>query len=300
MASQERKNLLEYNDIDVKYHYIERFSEAKVCGSAGLYQVGEMFCDGQKRVPEHTQPCFEITFIVEGKGYVYANKKQFDVNAGDCFISIEGELHEIVSSKDYPLRFKFIAFIPVGEQTNNCHKYVDIISSYVKERRIINLPALNDRFLKIFDEFQNETVFSGEAIGLETEGLLIDVIRALQSFGAKKYPTKITEESVLVFKVVRAIDNNISKMKNLYELEDILGYSYNHISAVFKKVIGYSINEYFIKSKMEYAKKQLTETDLSITDVAEMLNYSSIHTFTRSFKNYFGYSPSELKNKNNK
>lgn len=298
MGQQERKSVnIGYNDVDVKYHYIERFSEAKQCGSVGLYQVGEMYCDGQKVIPEHVQPCFELTFIVEGKGSVYANKKQFEVQSGDCFISLENESHQIVSSKEFPLRYKFIALEPVGEQTNNCHKYVDIISSYVRERRKINLPSLNDRFLKIFDEFQNETVFSGEAIGLETEGILIDVIRALQSYGGKKYPTKITEESVLVFKVVRTIDNNISKLKNLYELEDILGYSYNHLSAVFKKVIGYSINEYFIKAKMEFAKKQLIDTDVSITDLAESLNYSSIHTFTRSFKNYFGYSPSEVKNK---
>ena len=289
----------EYFIDEVKYHYNQLFGKKPTrCGSIIMYQAGEMFCDGQKLIESHRQSCFELTYIVDGEGLCLAEGKEYKVKSGDCFISLNNEDHAIISSKEYPLRFKFMAFNPVEEQQTNAQRYIDIISGYIKERRIVNLPLLNSHFLKVFEECENETTFSGEKINIEVESMLIEIIRGIQSSANKKYPLKLSDQNILIFKVVRTIDGNVEKIKNLYELAEILGYSYNHLSAVFKKVMGVSINDYFIKAKMDSARKYLTETDLSVTDIAEILNYSSIHTFTRSFKNFFGYPPCKEKRKN--
>lgn len=46
---------------------------------------------------------------------------------------------------------------------------------------------------------------------------------------------------------------------------------------------------------MEYAAKQLTETDISIGEIAELVGYSKQTKFTKAFKAYYDVTPSEYR-----
>ncbi len=279
-----------------RYHYNNPFfSNPLPCGEYLLLQVGEMYCDQSYAGEKHKQTCFELTYAVDGEGKVCANDLELNIKKGDCFISIDGDTHSILSNQDNPLRFKFIAISPIDG--NEGELYIKHIYKYLQERRKINVPSLNERFLRIFEELENGLVFSSQAIGNEITSILIEVIRALEEKTNKHYPVKISNDNVLVFYIVNFIDQNSTQIKNLYELENEFNYSYNYMSAVFKRIMNISINDYFLKTKMNVAKK-LLQDGLSVTDVSEKLNYSSVHTFSRSFKTIFGQSPMEFKNKN--
>jgi AraC-like DNA-binding protein len=45
------------------------------------------------------------------------------------------------------------------------------------------------------------------------------------------------------------------------------------------------------EARMSYAKNKLLYTNLSITEISELIGYSSIEHFTNAFKRYFGLSP---------
>lgn len=278
-----------------RYHYNNPFfTNPLPCGGYLLLQVGEMYCDQNYHGDKHHQTCFEITYAVDGEGKASANNLELNLKKGDCFISIDGDTHSISANQENPLRFKFLAFSTIDG--NESELYVKHIYKYLQERRKINVPSLNERFLRIFEELENGLIFSSQAIGNEITCILIDVIRALEEKTNKRYPVKISNDNVLVFYIVSFIDKNVMHIKNLYELENEFNYSYNYMSAVFKKIMNLSINEYFIKVKMNLAKELLAD-GLSVTEVSEKLNYSSVHTFSRSFKTIFGQSPIEFKNK---
>lgn len=59
----------------------------------------------------------------------------------------------------------------------------------------------------------------------------------------------------------------------------------------FLAVIGYTIGEYRLMSRMESAKKQLRETLTSIAGIAYSINYSGARSFAKAFKKFTGYSP---------
>lgn len=277
-----------------KYHYNNPFFKNPMpCGGYLLLQVGEMYCDKNFVGNSHEQNCFELTYAVDGQGFVGANDLSLPLKKNDCFISIDGDLHSIQSNEDEPLRFKFLAISPIEGQPS--YEYLKHIYKYLSERRKINVPSLNERFLRIFSELENGLIFSSEAIGMEITGILIDIIRALEQKTQKSYPVKINNENILVFNVVSFIDNHVLSMKNLYELENEFNYSYNYLSAVFKKIMQSSLNDYFISAKMKVAKK-LLDKGLTVTEVSEKLHYSSVHTFSRSFKKRFGVSAQEYKN----
>lgn len=77
-------------------------------------------------------------------------------------------------------------------------------------------------------------------------------------------------------------------------------FSKSHISHLFKEITGMSINKYISQARILKATELLCKNDMSITEIAEALNYSDIHTFSHKFKKETGKSPSQLKAEYNK
>lgn len=67
------------------------------------------------------------------------------------------------------------------------------------------------------------------------------------------------------------------------------------VKKYFKKTYGYGFKEYQTKVRMEYAAKQLTETDISIGEIANLVGYSKQTKFTKAFKAYYDVTPSEYR-----
>ncbi len=60
---------------------------------------------------------------------------------------------------------------------------------------------------------------------------------------------------------------------------------------LFKKMTGLSPKAYVLKLKMNQAAAALLESNRSITEIAEELDYPSIHFFSKQFSDYYGQSP---------
>lgn len=117
----------------------------------------------------------------------------------------------------------------------------------------------------------------------------------------KVYGIEIIEnhKTVLVQKVKDAILHMIRsgeqiQVKSSVYLSEKLGHSYGYISNVFSEVTFTSIENFIILQKIEYAKQLLITEDLSLTDVANRLNYSSVAHLSTQFKNTTGITPSQF------
>ena len=71
--------------------------------------------------------------------------------------------------------------------------------------------------------------------------------------------------------------------------------SESYLSHLFKKHMHISIATYIYRAKIAKAKVLLAQNDTRISEIAEMLQYSDIHSFSRSFKRITGVSPSEYR-----
>ncbi|MBE6883971.1 MAG: AraC family transcriptional regulator [Ruminococcaceae bacterium] len=79
----------------------------------------------------------------------------------------------------------------------------------------------------------------------------------------------------------------------LNDLEKQFNYSKFYLEKRFKKLYGTSLITYRNQKRMELAQ-QLLKTE-SVSAVAYRTGYSSIYSFSRAFKQHYGYCPSELK-----
>ena len=97
--------------------------------------------------------------------------------------------------------------------------------------------------------------------------------------------------------IISYIDDNYKERITLDELAFLFRTNRSTLCKVFKSNTGKTISEYVGDKKLAAAKKKITQTDKTLTEIAEELNFESIHYFTRFFKKHLGISPREYRNR---
>lgn len=83
-------------------------------------------------------------------------------------------------------------------------------------------------------------------------------------------------------------------------LSEKLDYDYNYLSTLFSEVKGTTIEHFIIANKIERAKELLIYNELTLTQIAEKLHYSSVAHLSNQFKKVTGLTPSFFKNMKHK
>lgn len=115
----------------------------------------------------------------------------------------------------------------------------------------------------------------------------------------RKYGIEIVtgQKSNLVERIKSTIDDMLrdkakSALKLSTYLSENLNYSYTHLSTVFSESTYTSIENYAILRKVDIVKEYLCNTDLTLTEIAFRLNYSSVAHLSGQFKKVTGLTPS--------
>jgi YesN/AraC family two-component response regulator len=74
-----------------------------------------------------------------------------------------------------------------------------------------------------------------------------------------------------------------------------LNYDYNYLSNIFSDTEATTITHYMNSIKMERAKEMIMFEDLTLSEIAERLNYSNLSHFSTNFKKIAGLPPSHFK-----
>ncbi|HHV12755.1 MAG TPA: response regulator [Clostridiales bacterium] len=104
-------------------------------------------------------------------------------------------------------------------------------------------------------------------------------------------------DNSVIGKAKEYIDRNFYKNISLEDVSQKVGVNPNYLSSLFKKQLGMKYIEYLTKLRMEKAHNLLLNTDLKVSDISEMVGYLSTKHFTRVYKEEFGTTPSEGREK---
>ncbi|MCA6074707.1 helix-turn-helix domain-containing protein [Fulvivirga sedimenti] len=78
-------------------------------------------------------------------------------------------------------------------------------------------------------------------------------------------------------------------------LSDLFNHEYSYLSRLFSSVEGITIERYIIRLKVEKVKELLTYEELTLTEIADQLEYSSVSHLSSQFKKETGMTPSDFK-----
>lgn len=105
----------------------------------------------------------------------------------------------------------------------------------------------------------------------------------------------VTQIKSCIIKYIHGDDDTVMNKKLSVLLSEKLGVDYNYLSALFSSIEGITIEKYVILQRIERAKELLEYNELSLSEIADMLCYSSVQHLSQQFKKITGLTPSQYK-----
>lgn len=109
----------------------------------------------------------------------------------------------------------------------------------------------------------------------------------------------IDKIKTLIIDLVHSKNNELNINLSEY-LSNHLLQDYNSLSKLFSEVENTTIEKYLIHQKIEKVKELLMYDELTLSEIAYQLNYSSVAYLSNQFKKITGFSPSHYKQLNDK
>lgn len=126
----------------------------------------------------------------------------------------------------------------------------------------------------------------------------VDITKELENYGFAIIDDKrsrlIIKIKALIVELVHQNNNDIKTNLSTH-LSKMLNHDYNYLSNLFSEVEGTTIEKYFIAQKIERVKELLVYDELSLSEIAFQLNYSSIGHLSNQFKKVTGLTPRHFK-----
>lgn len=105
----------------------------------------------------------------------------------------------------------------------------------------------------------------------------------------------IDKIKTLIIDLVQNKNNDLKSNLSDY-LSQELHQDYNTLSNLFSEVESTTIEKYFMNQKIEKVKELILYDELSLSEIAYSLNYSSVSHLSNQFKKITGFSPTYFKN----
>ena len=243
---------------------------------------------------KHWHNEYEFLYVVRGVCRVRVNDADLDIQEGQSLIIGPGVTHDYPETSDE----KRIVVVRLSEPFLNQlspqaqEYYTGLLQDVLRlqrDRRVRSLLHIEPAF------FDNESDVSMEA-GLTGRVLeLLGLIAADPSLIAERILAQRSEPSETLNSMEAYIRGHLCEKITLEGLAGHLGFSPSYCSKYIKRKCGMNFLEYLNIQRVERARELLRSTDLSVTEIAYEVGFSSLQSFNRVFRSYVSMSPSEYK-----
>lgn len=155
------------------------------------------------------------------------------------------------------------------------------------------------QFLRQLDLVSSENpssglIFSREFYFTLAEKILADHVPIFKQLQAIRTLKSVTKNELLrrIFKAKEFIDFYFKTALDVKTIALECCMSEYHFFRLFKIVLGVSPHQYIIQKRIAHAAERIKQGKTNITDLALESGFSDIYAFSKSFKKYFGISPS--------
>lgn len=282
---------------------------------------------GQKMLLCDNCSMYSLLFVNTGKIQLYVNGKCFFLNKSEYIVIKPASNFQYVSSEN--LESEIILFQFSSDNTH-INYFTDLVFSSNKEQLLILKKTITDMQYSINSQTNSKEIMIEKIVKeiiinnlnqffLEGKRLFIYstnmqsgyLVSEPQNYW-ERYNAKNRHYLEILNNADLAQRNNnsyeMSKAEEIAEfinknytsnitLDDIVrhfSFSKTYICRIFKNHFSKTILEYEKDLKMQQAMELLLKREYSITQISDMLNFSSVHFFSSSFKNYFGISPKKF------
>lgn len=250
-------------------------------------------------------PFYELVFVSSGNLEISSEQFKGKLLKGEMIIHKPNEYHSLSCDSDSTPTVIIIGFTCdddrllrfSGTPLTLGNSEVKKLAEIIKEARNVFAPPYD---IPLFDmkKRKNSPFGAEQLLGGLVEYFLINLIREHTDSSLQLINERV--EKFSANEIVSYISDNYKEKITLDELAFIFRTNRSTLCKEFKLATGKTIVEFMNNKKIEKAKSLILSTDLTFTEIAEKLNFESIHYFTRLFKLTTGLTPKDFKNTQHK
>lgn len=239
----------------------------------------------------HMHHFSELFYVVRGKGEFIVEEKRFPVKEDDLVIINSQTLHTEVSVYDQPLEYvalgiEGLSFVFQPEEEE------------IKNYSVFNYRGKKNEFWFYFKTLTKE--IQDKPKGYETvcqnvlEILLLNLMRDSNCTFALIPTNRISKECTAL---KQYIDTHFKENITLDQLADVIHMNKFYLTHTFRKTYGMAPIAYMIGKRIEESKYLLENTDFSLSQISDIVGFSSPSYFSQTFKRTEQESPKEYRDR---
>ncbi len=233
--------------------------------------------------PGESHPMLELTYVDQGAMHSVADGQDFLLQQGELAIYGPNQWHMQFAEMEVAPRYITISFDLVGG---------DIAPLLNRKFKLpqSGVPILQQllRELERMDECSTDMI-----IALLTQLLLTLLRNADASVPPLKASNSIHSENEIIRGAQQYIGGHIRQKLSVPLVARSVDVSPSYLTSLFHKHLQISPGEYIRRIKLQESKQMIRENSMNFTEIAAALQYSTVHHFSRQFKEKFGITPSE-------
>lgn len=236
---------------------------------------------------------WELVYVDTGVLEVMADEKHYVLKAGQIIFHKPNEFHSLWSSGETAPNVVVVSFITYSQGMT---QFNDKIFQLSKEQK----KAFNEA-LKIAIEYidKNHQLIKNcdiieQLLKNRLEHFFLQLLLNPQEKVLKEsLPAKERMEKGFMHQLIELMEESMEVNLCFQDLVDHINLSPSYIKRVFKEHMGISPMRFYREKKIHKAKKLIRESALSFTEIADQLGYTSVHYFSKQFKDLTGTTPTE-------
>jgi len=249
----------------------------------------------------HSHPTYELYYLLDGDRNYFINNKTYHITSGTMVLIRPFQLHKTFNAKCMEHDRILIEIKEEFFKQQGIEGKVDL-SEFLNEDYVLRLELEEQQYMerllfKLLRELGNKDD-GFEVIANNTVLEILIVLMRIRHKNEREIPIGSEQENRKIEPVIEHIVTNYMKDINLDSLAHEFFISKFYLCKIFKKITGFTINEYLNSVRIKNAQKLILRGEYNFTEISEIVGYESITHFGRMFKKYTGLSPSQFKKKN--
>ncbi len=233
--------------------------------------------------PGESHAMFELTYVDQGSLHSVVDGMDTLLTQGEMIIYGPNQWHMQYADMDVAPRYLTISFDLQG------HAIPALIN---RKFKVVQKSATLLQQLLI--EWDRMDPYSTDMIISLLNMLLLVILRYENAPDTKlKASNALHSENEIIRRAQQCISTHVFEKLSVPSVARMVDVSPSYLTALFHKNLQISPGEYIRRIKLQVSKQMIREANLNFTEIAASLQYSTVHHFSRQFKEKFGITPTE-------
>lgn len=249
----------------------------------------------------HFHSYYEMFYLLDGERFVFVRNHTYHVMKGDLLLIPCNELHRTMDAEQSEYEKLEICFYPVVlSPLDAAIDSRSLLAPFERGNLLLRLdPEGQAYFSRLFFQLKEERKKRGKfGYTAQLSMLLSQILIFLERFREDEPRQHITPQEYIHVKaadMIRYVNENYKNHVTLGMLAERYQYHPSYVSTLFKKITGFTFQDYMNQMRVKASQQLLENTDIDIMEVCMDSGFNNLSHYGRIFKRIVGKSPSEYR-----